>query len=125
MAIGPGDGTTITFGTSGFTGEIVSISGPNGTRLAIDGTHLGSTNWKAFTASGLVDGGEVSLTVHYDPTITVPVTAAAETITIDPNGSGATLSFTGFVISFGHNFAIDELMELSMTLKVTGAITGI
>lgn len=125
MAIGPGDGTTITFGTSGFTGEIVSINGPNSTRAAIDGTHLGSTNWKAFTASGLVDGGEVSLTVHYDPTITVPISAAVETITIDPNGSGQVLSFSGFVISSGHSFAVDELMGLDMTIKVTGAITGI
>lgn len=125
MAIGPGDGTTITFGTSGFTGEIVSISGPNGTRLAIDGTHLGSTDWKEFTASGLVDGGEVSLTVHYDPTVSVPITAPAETITIDPGGSGQNISFPGFAMSFGHSFAVDELMSLDMTLKVAGEITGI
>ncbi len=125
MAIGPGDGTTITFGTSGFTGEIVTIDGPNGTRAAIDGTHLGSTNYKTFTPSGLVDGGEVSLNVHYNPTVALPVQGVEETITIDPNGSGQTLSFPGFIISFGHSFAVDELMSQDITLKVSGTITGI
>lgn len=125
MATGVGDGTTISFGTSGFTGDVVSISGPNSTRAAVDKTHLGSSGWTEFDPSGLVDGGELSLTVHYDPTIVVPIAAVAETITIDPAGSGQTLSFTGFVISSGHSFAVDEMMGLDMNIKISGAITGI
>lgn len=125
MAVGPGDGTTIAFASSGFTGNIISINGPDGTRAAIDSTHLGTTTWKTFIASGLTDGGSASLSVQYDPTVTVPVTADAETITIDPAGSGQTISFTGFISDFSHAFAVDELMQLDLTLKISGAITGI
>ncbi len=125
MAVGVGDGTTIAFATSAFTGNIVSISGPNATREAIDQSHLGSTNWKAFTPSGLVDGGEVTITVQYDPTVTVPITAVAETITIDPAGTGSTLAFTGFITSVGHSFELDALMGVDIGIKVSGAITGI
>lgn len=125
MAVDVGDGTTISFASSGFTGNIVSISGPNSTRAAVDKTHLGSSGWKEFQASGLVDGGEMSVTVHYDPTVTVPIAAVAETITVDPAGTGQTIAFTGFLISSGHSFAVDEMMGLDMNIKISGAITGI
>ena len=125
MAVGVGDGTTITFASSGFTGNIVSINGPSTSRAAVDKSHLGSSGWKEFQASGLVDGGEVSLTVQYDPTVSIPVSAAAETVTIDPAGSGQTLVFTAFVSSANHTFDLDEMMTADMTLKVSGAITGI
>ena len=125
MAVGVGDGTTIAFASSGWSGEIVSISGPGGSRSAIDTSHLGSSGWKTFLASGLVDGGEVSITIQYDPSTVIPITAVAETITIDPAGTGATLAFSGFLISASHSFEIDEIMQAEISIKVSGAITGI
>ena len=125
MAVGVGDGTTIAFASSGFTGNIVAISGPNLTREAIDNSHLGSSGWKTFLASGLVDGGDVSVTVQYDPTVSLPITASAETITIDPAGTGQTLAFTGFLTSVGHSFELDSMMGVEIGIKVSGAITGI
>lgn len=125
MAVGVGDGTTVTFASSGFTANIISVTGPNPTREAIDQSHLGSSGWKTFLASGLVDGGEVTLNIQYDPTVSIPISAAAETITIDPAGSGNTLSFSGFLTGAGHAFELDTLMQADITIKVTGAITGI
>lgn len=125
MAVAVGDGTTITFGTSGFNANIISISGPDSTRSSVDTSHLGSSGWMTFLASGLVDGGTVSLEIQYDPTITMPIAAVAETVTIDPAGSGQTLVFSAFATATGHSFVRDELMTATMELKVTGAITGI
>ena len=61
-----GTGTTITFGTSGFTAEIVGIS--------IDVTHLatpvagaGEVGSREKIPGKHVDPGQLKLTCHYDP----------------------------------------------------------
>lgn len=125
MAVGVGDGTTVTFGTSGFTALIIDIDGPSPSRAEVDQTHLGSTGWKTFIPAGTVDPGSYSMNIQYDPTVTIPITAVAETMTIDPAGSGSTLSFSGFISSVNHTFAIDEMMGANITCKISGAITGI
>lgn len=125
MAVGVGDGTTVAFGTSGFTANIISVNGPSPTRQSIDQSHLGSSGWKTFLASGLVDGGEMSMTIQYDPTVSIPISAVAETVTIDPAGTGSTLSFTGFLTGATHSFELDALMQADITVKVSGPITGI
>lgn len=125
MAINYGDGTTIAFATTSFTANVISINGPNPTREPIPTTHLGTTNDMTFIPAALVDGGDVSITIQYDPTVTIPIDEPAETITIDPAGSGSTLSFSGFLTSATHSFAVGELMQTDINIKVSGAITGI
>ena len=125
MAINYGDGTTIAFAVTGFTANVISINGPNPTRESIDTTHLGTSNDKTFIPAALVDGGDFSMTIQYDPTVTIPIKEPAETITIDPAGSGNTLSFSGFLTAASHSFAVGELMQTDVTGKVTGPITGI
>lgn len=123
-----GTSTTITFGTSGWTGEIASVDGPNETREAIDTTHLGTTGNRTFTPATLVDSGEVSLTCWYDPDEPPPIDGAAETITITwpvPSGlsNGATAEFTGFITSVGRTTPLEEKIEGSITIKASGDIT--
>ena len=125
MGINYGDGTTIAFAVTGFTANVISINGPNPTRESIDTTHLGTSNDKTFIPAALVDGGDFSMTIQYDPTVTIPINQPAETITIDPAGSGSTLAFSGFLTGASHSFAVGELMQTDISGKVTGAITGI
>ncbi len=67
----------------------------------------------------------MSLEIQYDPAIAMPISAVAETVTIDPAASGSTLAFTAFATATGHGFASDELMNGTLELKISGAITGI
>lgn len=125
MAAGVGDGTTVTFGTTGFSANIVDIDGPGVTRAAVDGRHLGTSGYITFAPSGILDGGEMSMTVHHDPALTVPDTNAAETITIDWAASGNTWSFSGFMTGYSPGARLEEYMTATMTVKVAGTITGI
>lgn len=122
MADGVGDGTTITWGSSGFAANIVSVDGPSVTIEPVESTHLGSTGWKSFLASTLKDGGELSLTVNHDAGLSVPT--ASETITIDWGGLGNTWVFSGITTGYTPGASINEIMTATMTIKVTGTITG-
>lgn len=125
MAVGVGDGSTVTFGTSGLSLQLVDISGPDMTRNAVDTSHLGSSGWKSFLPSGLIDGGTVTLTVHHNPATDIAafLDDAAETITINWGGSGDTYVFSGFGTGYTAGARIDELMEATLTVKVTGTVT--
>lgn len=125
MAAGDGLGTTVTFGSSGFSANILSVDGPSVTRDPIETTHMGTTVTKSFIMSSLYDGGEVTLTVQHDATIAVPISGALETITIDWGGLGSNDSFSGGVTAYTASATVGELMEGSMTIKAAGAITGI
>ena len=123
-----GTGASIVFATSGWTGEIASIEGPNETRESIDTTHLGTTVARTFIPADLIDGGEVSLTAWYDPDEPPPIKGATETITITfpvPSGlsAGATAQFSGFLTAVSRTIPLEEKMESSITIKVTGDIT--
>lgn len=120
-----GTGTTIAFGTSGFTAEIMSVNGNDISREDIETTHMGTTNYKTFIPGDLVDGGTLEVEFSLDPDDQPPVTAAAETITVTfpvPSGlsSGATYVFSGYVNSWSFTDAKEELMTGSMTIKVDG-----
>jgi len=125
MAVGVGDGTTVTFGTSGFSMYYMDISGPDLQRGFVDTSHLGSSGWKSFQPSGLIDGGTVTIQVQHDPAIDIAsaMDDAAETITIDWGGDGDTYVFSGFITGYSPGARLDELMEATLTIKVTGTVT--
>jgi len=124
-----GNGASITFGTSGFTGSLMSIDGNEITREPVETSHLGTTTAKTFIPDDLYDAGELSVTFQYDPDEQPPFAGAAETITITfpvPSGlnNGATCAGTGFVTSFKQpELSVGELMEAEMTIKFSGALT--
>ena len=126
-----GLGTTLAYGDGGspevFTtvAEVVSISGPGMSRELPDATHLGSPNGYREFIGGLRDGGEVTLELNWLPgnathdqdnagrnwRITLPTTPAA------------TVTFTGVVSAFEPDIPVDDKMSLSVTIKVSGAVT--
>jgi hypothetical protein len=118
-----GTGTTITFGTSGFTGEILEITGPDGSRVSVPTSHLGTTVAHTFMPGDLVDWGEVSLEIAFDPTEDPPIDEAPESITITfPNSDTTSWEFTGFVTGFNVRTPLEERMTATMRLKITGDV---
>lgn len=122
MAAYDGSGTTITFGTSGYSAALISIDGPGVSREAIDSTTMATTGGHDFIPADLYDGGEVELVFEWDGSASPPIDDAAETLTIDWGGTGNSMSFSAFCTNFKPGASIGERMTASMTCKVTGVI---
>lgn len=124
-----GTGATVTFATTSFTSDLISLTLPERARDAIDTSHLGSTIVKTAKPGKLVDPGEVSMEFDHNPAAVKLIKNAAETITIAyPLQTGeltaATLAFTGFATSEGgENFTIGERITTKLTFKVTSDFT--
>lgn len=128
MPVGNGQGTTITFGTSSFTANVMSISVDGVERPAIDTSHLGTTTSRTFIPGDLVDEGSVTLAIQYDPDSEPPKKGALETVTITfPLSTGATTAasraFSAFVTGFDAGVEMDALMTGNVTIKVSGNVT--
>jgi len=129
MPVDTGTGATITFGTSSWSANILSIDWSGLSRDSIETTHLGTTAAKTFIPEDLYDSGEVSLDFQFDVDDFPPIDQAAETITITAplSSSGSTAgkwAATGFMTDFSFNVTTGaELMSGSATVKFTGAIT--
>lgn len=123
-----GTGTTITFGTSGFSAYLASIDGPSMHRDAVETTHMATSINKTFMPGDLVDRGEINITVHFDPSLTPPIASAAESVTIRwplPSGltNAATWVGSAFMTDYTPGAEIEGLMTASATLKISGAVT--
>lgn len=122
-----GTGSTITFGTSGWSSNFISITPSGVKRDSVQTSHLGSTGWHSHSPVKLADGGEYTLECIFTPGATAawpPIHADPETITIrygSPTGPSA--SFSGFVTGYSEAVTLEEQITLSVTIKVNGAIT--
>jgi len=115
-------GITVVFTTSSFTAEIRDIGGPTLTRGSIDTSHQGTTNALTSAPVDLYDPGEMTMSIHFNPDKTPPVTTAAETVTITWP-SGATWAFTGFCTDYGPTGPFNDKMTADLTIKVGDEIT--
>ena len=128
-AVQEGHGATLTFATSSYAPNIISINTPSFTREALATTHLATTGGKTFIPAATVDYGELSFTVQVNPDSLPPITGVAETITLTfgDDGGGATPAdweFSGFITSVGEaTVSTDEVIVQDITVKVTGTIT--
>ena len=124
-----GTGTTIVFGTSGFSAEITEISHGGISREIIETSHLGTPpattgkiGSKTFLAGILSDPGELTLQGHHNPSLTPPVEGDPETITVTfPDGD--TWAFSGQMTSFEYAAPLEDKMTFSATVKAVGSIT--
>jgi len=127
-----GDGaTTENFST---IAEVTNIGGPGLALDPLDVTSHSSTNgWREFIG-GLLDGGEVSLTVNYVPTESTHDAStgliadmAARTVRnfqlIFPDSGNTTWSFSALVTSCEPGEPVDGQLTGEVTLKVTGQPT--
>jgi len=115
-------GTTVTFGTSGYSGELTDINGPGMSLATINKSHLGSTGWHEYMAATLIEGGEYTIEGHFDPALDFPIIASTETVTITWS-DGTSYDFDGIVTGFDMRGPLEDKMTCTITVKVAGEIT--
>lgn len=142
MAADNGTGTTITFGTTGWAGNIVSLSPSGFERADIKTSHLGTAALSGHTyiPGDIFEPGELEIEFQVDTTNVTTATASAptakfppykgpaETITVTlpvPAGltTGAKFASSGFVKSVEYDVGMEELITGKMTVKLSGSIT--
>ena len=132
LAVNSGFASTITFGTSAFTAELVGLSWDGISRPAINTTHMGSTAATAtnfgvatYIPGKVSDPGSATIEFHFNPDTNPPIDAVAETITVAFPGSAtkATWSGSGFMTDFSLVDPLDDKMTARATLKFSGLIT--
>jgi hypothetical protein len=116
-----GTGTSISF-SSGFLAKLLDVSPPNASRESINISHMLTTNAHIFEPAKLVDWGELSGSLAFDPGTKPPMNSVAETITITfPDGE--TWAFEGFMTAFDPSTPLEDRMTADFTIKVTGDVT--
>lgn len=115
-----GHGSSLTFG--GFNANIISIDPAALKRAAIDSTHLGTTDAMDAIAAKLVDPGEVSCSLQFDPSALPPIQGDPGVLTItfasetEKTWSWANAFFTSFKPD---SVKTGGLMTATATIKVT------
>lgn len=129
-----GLGITIAFesatpGTFTVIGSVNAIQEPGLSVDSIDVTEFGHTNAFRRFIAGLIDAGEASFSLHYDPEVTqygdIYTLGAARTVKnwkITHVG-GATRTFSAFITGLTPATPLDDKMTCDITLKVSGAPT--
>lgn len=124
MATDIGTGTTITFGTSGFTADILAVNWDGIARESINTSHMGTTNDHTFMPTDLVDNGEISVEIAFIGSLSPPIitNGAAETVTVAWAG-GSSWAASAFQTGFTAGAPLEDKMTGTLTLKVSGGIT--
>lgn len=111
--------------------EVVSISGPDDTTALVDATNMDSPQGRREFIYGLTDGGSVTFDVNF-----LPQSASQKLLRLDrdnkvtrnyrltfSDAAGTTVIFAGLVQDLKRSAAIDSVVRMSVTLKVSGALT--
>lgn len=111
--------------------EVTTVSLPDGSVPELDASTLSSAS-KEYIA-GLSDEGSVNFAVNFqgaDPTHQqLMADKAAGTNLLwridvpEPGGTKTTATFNGYVSTFGGEFAVDQVQNLSGSIRVNGAVT--
>lgn len=137
MAADIGQGSYIVFdtilggaSTSATQYRINSISLSGLSRDVIDASHMLTSGGKEFVASETYDPGELSVEIHFDPTIR-PWTAITNASTNQAvsmyfaNGGSSTLMWSAFGYMSGFEASVpkDDMMTGTVTIKLNGKIS--
>ena len=121
-----GNGGTLTFGTSGFTAQYITIGAFEQEREVLDDSHLGTTGNATKQPGDLVEPGSFDCEIWYDPDEQPPISAVPETITKTyplPSGQStpANTAGSGFVSKWGDaELQNNGLMRANMTVQWDG-----
>lgn len=112
--------------------QLQDVVGPSRSKSVWDATTKDSSARTREFASGLRDGGEVTVTILYDPSSTTHLqlltdyaadtTASYRVAYADGSTYGDT--FAAIVTGFVPNGPMDGLLSADVTLKVSGVITN-
>ena len=122
-----GNGLTLSFPTSGFTGQFISADLGEKTLEALLDSHLGTTGNKTYSPDDLTEPGELTGTLFLNATTAEEDLGQVETctatlpITEGSNTTNATLAGTGFLRRYKRaNAQNGELMQCEFTFKWDG-----
>jgi hypothetical protein len=110
--------------------EIKTFSGPGGSATVIDVTDLSSAAKEK--RMGLADEGQLSFTINYIPTnqqhadLREARATRAETsfkLVFTDDSPSTNWDFSGFVTGFSVSGAVDGVVEATVTIEITGAIS--
>lgn len=115
-------------------GEVTDITPPSVTKETIETTHHGSSGIRSYIG-GIVDFGECSITVNYDPdgtehnAIRDLAKTANDTVgnylfKIEYSDAGSSTEvFAGIVTGFEQETPMDDKLSATFTIKVSGSVT--
>jgi predicted secreted protein len=113
--------------------NVSDLSGPSRTRDAIEVTAHDSPNQYREFVKGLKDGGEVTLTLNYDPAENThsdldadfeeDALRAYQIVVLPGEADEHTWSINGLITNLSDAFPIDDRMEREVTLKISGKPT--
>lgn len=140
MTVITATGTQIKIGDGGspetFTaiGQVRDISGPSFELGTEDASHHNST-WREYVPT-LLDAGEVSFEIAFDPSDTTHYSNAAGSLynaletrvkrnfqLVLPDAGGMEIAFSAYVTSFELKEPVEGLLTADVTLKLTGSVT--
>ncbi len=120
----PGGGTYTTLG------EVFDFSGTSSSMDTVDVTDFSHSDGHRRFIPGLIDPGEVSFTLNFDPALTVYGTLDTMYKARVPRkwrfayaGSTVNTVVDAIVTGLGRAIPMDDKMALEVTLKITGLMT--
>lgn len=132
LEIGNGDGPPETYTQ---LAEVRDISGPAVAVDTVETTSHSSPNaWKEFVAT-LLDGGDVTFEINYDPAEATQKNAAnglianmvAKTLKdwklILTDAANSAITFSGYIVEFSPSMAVKSNLTAKLKIRVTGAVT--
>ena len=111
-------------------GEITNFDGPGGSASVIDVTTLQSVAKEK--RMGLQDEGQFTFQMNLDPSDVQQAGLRADRAgrvlrnfrLVLTDVANTTLAFSAFVLEFKINGAVDQVVKASVTLEISGAVTG-
>jgi predicted secreted protein len=113
--------------------SISDISGPERTREEIEVTAHDSPDQYKEYVKGLKDGGEVSLTLNYDPgqpthreldgDFEEKELRAYQVVVLPGDADELTIQFNAMITSLSEAYPVDDKMEMEVTVKISGKPT--
>ena len=127
MTIGVGTGTTITLSPTTFDADVVSINVGGQTRESLDSSKLSTLVTREFIHGDVVDYGEITMEVQFDPAdfaLVKPWNEHLEqTVTITFPDATVWVG-TAFISGFEHSIPLEEIMMATLTLKVNSILNS-
>lgn len=111
-------------------GNVTNVTPPNPTRDIVDVTSASSPNMAREFIAGLIDYGEASIEVNWNPGDAADVLMRAVALERSPRtyrltwtqmNPDVTCTFQAFLTGFERSTPMDDKMTGTLTLKVTGA----
>ena len=116
-------GTTISW-ESGFLAEILDIKGPEASRESIQTSHFGTATNHTFTPADLVDWGEITIEIAFQPGETPPISSAVSSMAITwADSTSSVWTFSAFMVGFAAGAPFEGRATATCQLKISGGVT--